>query len=80
MISVITPTYNSEEYLEECIKGMMSQTYREFEHIIVDGGSKDGTLEIIKKYEGKYPMRWISEKDNGIQNGKRRCLLLDQFR
>ena len=66
MISVITPTYNSEEYLEECIKGMMSQTYREFEHIIVDGGSKDGTLEIIKKYEGKYPMRWISEKDNGM--------------
>ena len=53
MISVITPTYNSEEYLEECIKGMMSQTYRDFEHIIVDGGSKDGTLEIIKKYEGK---------------------------
>ena len=66
MISVITPTYNSEEYLEECIKGMMSQTYRDFEHIIVDGGSKDGTLEIIKKYEGKYPMRWISEKDNGM--------------
>ena len=66
LVSIITPVYNSEEYLEECIKGMMSQTYRDFEHIIVDGGSKDGTLEIIKKYEGKYPMRWISEKDNGM--------------
>jgi glycosyltransferase, family 2 len=66
MITVVTPTYNSEEYLEDCIKGIMSQTYRNFEHIIVDGGSQDGTLSIIKKYEGKYPMRWISEPDNGM--------------
>lgn len=66
MISIITPTYNSAEYLEDCIKSIMAQTYREYEHIIVDGGSTDDTLNIIKKYEGKYPVKWISEKDNGM--------------
>ena len=66
MISIITPTYNSEEYLEDCIKSIMSQTYTNYEHIIVDGGSLDGTIDIIKKYENKYPVHWISEKDNGM--------------
>lgn len=66
MISIITPTYNSAEYLEDCIKSILSQSYRDFEHIIVDGGSTDGTLDIIKKYENQYPVRWISEKDNGM--------------
>lgn len=66
MISIITPTYNSAEYLEDCIKSIIAQTYKEYEHIIVDGGSTDNTLEIIRKYEGLYPVRWISEKDNGM--------------
>lgn len=66
MISIITPTYNSEEYLEDCIKSIIAQTCKEYEHIIVDGGSTDSTLEIIKKYENQYPMRWISEKDKGM--------------
>lgn len=66
MISIITPSYNSEEYLEECILSIKNQNFKEYEHIIVDGGSKDRTLDIIKKYEGTYPMRWISEKDNGM--------------
>ena len=66
MISIVTPTYNSEEYLEDCIKSIKAQSYKDYEHIIIDGGSNDGTLDIIKKYEGTYPMRWISEKDNGM--------------
>lgn len=66
MISIVTPTYNSEEYLEECIKSIMAQTNNDYEHIIVDGGSTDRTLDIIKKYEKQYPMRWISEKDKGM--------------
>ena len=64
--SIITPCYNSEKYLEECIKSIMSQKYKDFEHIIVDGGSTDGTLDILKKYERLYNMRWISEKDDGM--------------
>ena len=66
LISIVTPTYNSECYLENCILSIKNQTIYNFEHIIVDGGSTDRTIEIIKKYEGSYPMKWISEKDNGM--------------
>lgn len=66
MISIITPTYNSEKYLEVCIQSIKNQNFKDYEHIIVDGGSSDGTIEIIKKYEGTYPMHWISEKDEGM--------------
>lgn len=48
MISIVTPTYNSEKYLEECIRSIMQQEYTEYEHIIIDGGSTDKTLDIIK--------------------------------
>lgn len=65
-IAIVTPTYNSGYYLENCILSIKNQTYQNFEHIIVDGGSNDNTLEIIKKYENLYPMRWISEPDNGM--------------
>lgn len=65
-ISIVTPTFNSEKYLEKCILSIKNQKYDNFEHIIVDGGSKDGTLDIIKRYEGSYPMKWISEPDEGM--------------
>lgn len=65
-VSIVTVCYNSEKYIEDCIKSIMRQTYDNVEHIIVDGGSTDGTLDIIKKYENQYNMRWISEKDNGM--------------
>lgn len=66
MISIVTPTYNSEDYLERCVLSIKNQDFSDYEHIIIDGGSSDKTLEIIRKYEGTYPMRWISEKDNGM--------------
>lgn len=65
-ITIVTPTYNSEKYLEKCILSIKNQKYDNYEHIIVDGGSTDGTLDIIKKYEGTYPMKWISEPDEGM--------------
>ena len=61
-ISIITPSYNCECFIEKAIKSVMEQDYPNFEHIIIDGGSTDGTLEIIKKYPH---IKWISEKDNG---------------
>jgi glycosyltransferase involved in cell wall biosynthesis len=65
-IIVVTPTYNSGMYLERCILSIKNQTYGNFEHIIVDGNSTDETLKIIQKYENTYPMKWISELDEGM--------------
>jgi glycosyltransferase involved in cell wall biosynthesis len=66
MISIITPVYNGEEFIESCIKVVIDQACPEVEHIIVDGGSTDQTVDIIKQYAKQYPhIRWISEKDRG---------------
>ncbi len=61
-ISIITPSYNSGQYIERAIQSVLSQDYDNWEHIIVDGGSTDGTLEILKKYPH---LKWVSEQDKG---------------
>lgn len=66
MISIITPVYNGKRFIESCIKGVIAQDCLDMEHIIVDGGSTDQTVEIIKQYAKQYShIRWISEQDNG---------------
>ncbi len=65
LISIITVSYNGEKYLEETFKSVFSQTNNNYEYIVVDGGSSDSTINIIKKYESKIDY-WISEKDLGI--------------
>ncbi len=65
LLSIITVTLNSEVYLEETIESVLSQPYKNFEYIIIDGGSTDGTLDIIEKYADKLAY-WISEPDNGM--------------
>lgn len=67
-ISIITVTYNSGETLRDTIESVLSQSYPDFEHIIVDGESKDNTVNIIREYEPKYKgrLKWISEPDKGI--------------
>ena len=64
-VSVITAVYNGGKYLEECIRSVLSQNYENFEYIIIDGGSTDGTVDIIKSYSDKVAY-WISEPDQGI--------------
>jgi glycosyltransferase involved in cell wall biosynthesis len=61
-VSIVTPSYNHGKYIEETIKSVMNQDYPNIEHIIVDGGSTDETLNILKKYPH---LKWISEPDEG---------------
>jgi len=67
-ISLITVTYNSSKFLEGTIKSILKQEYMNFEYIIIDGGSNDKTVDIIKRYEPSFQgkMRWISEPDKGM--------------
>ncbi|MEO1714083.1 MAG: glycosyltransferase family 2 protein [Bacteroidota bacterium] len=64
-VSIITATYNSSETIRDTIESVLCQTYKNIEHIIIDGASKDGTLEIVHSYGGKIA-KVISEPDGGI--------------
>ena len=67
-ISVITVTYNSAATVEDAMASVLSQTWKDIEYIVVDGGSSDATLDIVRSYEPRFGgrMKWISEPDNGI--------------
>ncbi len=74
-ISIITVALNSETYLEQTITSVINQSYKHIEYIIIDGGSHDNTLRIIKKYEARID-HWISEPDDGIADAMNKGLAL----
>ena len=74
-ISIITVCLNSKVYIEDCIKSVLNQRYKDIEYIIVDGGSTDGTVDIIRKYE-KSISTWISQPDNGIYDAMNKGVVI----
>jgi glycosyltransferase involved in cell wall biosynthesis len=72
-ISLVTPTLNQGKFIEEAICSILDQGYPNLEYIIIDGGSDDASLKIVKKYS-KYLSYWISEKDNGQSNAINKAL------
>lgn len=73
-ITIITVVYNRKVTIEQTIWSVLYQTYKDIEYIIIDGGSNDGTVDIIKKYSDKINY-WISEKDSGIYNAMNKGIL-----
>lgn len=65
LVTIITVSYNAVDVIEKTILSVLEQTYRRIEYLIIDGGSTDGTLNVIKKYEDRITY-WISEPDRGI--------------
>lgn len=75
LLSIVTVVFNGNKFLEETIQSVLNQTYDNVEYIIIDGGSTDGTLDIIKKYNRAIDY-WISEADNGLSDALNKGFML----
>jgi glycosyltransferase involved in cell wall biosynthesis len=75
LVSIITIVYNGEKYIEQTIKSVINQSYNPIEYLIIDGGSTDSTLNIIRKFEARIDY-WISEPDEGISDALNKGIAL----
>jgi glycosyltransferase involved in cell wall biosynthesis len=65
LVSIVTPSYNQGRFIEATLLSVRNQDYPNIEHLVIDGGSSDNTVEILEKYEKVYNLKWISEPDKG---------------
>ncbi|MFX0201391.1 MAG: glycosyltransferase family 2 protein [Candidatus Hodarchaeota archaeon] len=65
LVSIVTPSYNQGLFIEATLLSIKNQDYPKLEHVVIDGGSSDNTIEILKNYEREYNLKWISERDKG---------------
>ena len=75
IFSIITVVLNNQEFLEATIKSVLNQSFKNYEYIIIDGGSNDRTIDIIKKYENKIDY-WVSERDKGLYDAFNKGMML----
>ncbi len=76
LVSIVTTTFNSVEYLGDLIATVKAQTYQNIEHVIVDGVSTDGTVDLIQQYAEQHRVRWVSEPDDGSADATTKGLLM----
>ena len=78
--SILTASYDRYATIQETLESVASQSFRSFEHIIVDGGSSDGTIELLKAYQDKCQLKWLSEPDGGISDALNKGMRLTRGR
>lgn len=78
LVSVITVCYNSREHIAEAMESVLAQSYGSIEYIVVDGGSTDGTVDIVRSYGDRFAgrLRWVSEPDDGIYDAMNKGIAL----
>ncbi len=78
LVSIITPVLNRVETMRTCLASVARQTYQPIEHIVVDGGSTDGTLELVEAHRASHRFQWISEPDKGMYDAINKGMSLAQ--
>ena len=79
LFSIVTVALNAAPHIEHCIQSVLRQSFSDYEYLIVDGGSNDGTLGIVKRYESRIA-RWVSEEDQGIYHAMNKAIELARGR
>jgi glycosyltransferase involved in cell wall biosynthesis len=76
LVSIVTPTLNQGQFIEATIRSVKGQTYTRLEHVVIDGGSTDETLDVLRRHEGTYALRWLSEPDAGMYDALNKGMAL----